>query len=394
MKDIKILYIDMNKLIKNDIVWGLVELGIDVERYDRKVPIDGIDYDEVELLYRELNQYDLVVSQNFSSTIAEACHKKHIPYVSWIYDAPQSQSYNNEAGYDECYLFNFDRNQQKRLKEAGVKHVYHQPLAANVTKTSALNISDEDIRRFSSDLSFVGTMYKTTYYNELYNGMPLSMREHFDKVIASNFCLWNGNSIYNQLEPMELEAIYKIMNKEGLAETRIPLAYLIESLMFPVEISGRERKALLNEASKICDVAVYTRNPDIFRNELMGRVYPPVDSETDLYKVYYSSKINLNVSLHSIESGIPQRVFDIMSVGGFVLSNYQAEIEELFEVDKEIVTYRSMDDYMDKVKYYLAHEEQRIRIGINGYLKVRDNYTYPIILEKILNLVCKDWGIG
>jgi len=393
MKDMKILYVDMNKLTKNDIVWGLVELGIDIERYDRKVPINAIDYDEVELLFRTLERYDLAISQNFSSTIAEACHRKHIPYVSWIYDAPQSQAYNKEAVYDECYLFTFDKNQKIRLEKAGVKHVYHQPLAANITMTSALNISDEDIRRFSSDLSFVGTMYKTTYYNELYNGMPLSMRDHFDRVIAENFCLWNGNSIYNQLEPMEIEAIYRIMNKEGLAESKIPLEYLIESLMFPVEISGRERKALLNEASKVCDVAIYTRNPDTFRSELMGRVYPPVDGETDLYKVYYSSKINLNVSLHSIESGIPQRVFDIMAVGGFVLSNFQAEIAELFEVDKEIVTYRSIDEYLDKVKYYLLHEEQRIRIGINGYLKVRDNYTYPIILEKMLNLVCKDWGI-
>lgn len=129
------------------------------------------------------------------------------------------------------------------------------------------------------------------------------------------------------------------------------------------------------------------------RNEIRAKAYAPVDSENEAYKVYYSTKINLNVTLHSIETGIPQRVFDIMSVGGFVLSNYQEEIGELFDIDKDIVVFRNIEEYEDKVKYYLSHEDERIKIGINGYLRVRDNYTYPILLEKIIDFVCKDWGI-
>lgn len=389
----KILYVDLDRLVKNDIIWGLVELGIDVDRYPGKVPINDIDYDEVEKLSITLDSYNIVISQNFSATIAEACFGKRIPYISWIYDSPQSQAYRKEAAYDVCYKFMFDRKGKERLCKAGIDKVYHQPLAANITMTSGLIITDDDVKRYSSDVSFVGSMYKTSYYRNLYEGLPLPMKEHFDNVVADNFCKWNGNSIYNTLNKAEIDAIYQIMNKNGLGESYIPLEYLIETLMFSIELSGKERKNLLNVASEIGDVAIYTHKPDEFRAELKGRVNPPVDSETEIYKVYYSSKINLNISLHSIETGLPQRIFDIMSVGGFVLSNYQDEIGELFNIGSDIEVYRDTDEYKEKIKYYLSHDEQRIRMGVNGYLRVKDNYTYPIILRKIIDFVCKDWGI-
>lgn len=41
--------------------------------------------------------------------------------------------------------------------------------------------------------------------------------------------------------------------------------------------------------------------------------------------VFKQSKINLNITLRSIQSGMPLRAWDIMGAGGFLLSNYQAD---------------------------------------------------------------------
>lgn len=46
-----------------------------------------------------------------------------------------------------------------------------------------------------------------------------------------------------------------------------------------------------------------------------------------------------------------------MAAGGFLLSNYQPELAELFRDGEEVVMYTSMDDLKEKAGYYL---ERRI----------------------------------
>ena len=89
-------------------------------------------------------------------------------------------------------------------------------------------------------------------------------------------------------------------------------------------------------------------------------------------KIFYLSKINLNISLSSIETGIPQRVLDIMGCGGFVLTNYQPEIEDLFEIGKEIEVF---------------HKRQRLTIATNGYKKIRHAFSYPNQLQKMISIM-------
>ena len=69
------------------------------------------------------------------------------------------------------------------------------------------------------------------------------------------------------------------------------------------------------------------------------------------------------------------------------MSNYQEEIPELFEEGKEIVTFKSPEEMLDKIAYYLSHEEERIRIGYNGYKKVKNCYTYEHQLNKIISIL-------
>lgn len=76
-----------------------------------------------------------------------------------------------------------------------------------------------------------------------------------------------------------------------------------------------------------------------------------------------------------------------MSVGGFVLSNWQPEIPELFEEGRGIVTFKTPEEMLEKADYYLHHEEERLRIAINGYKKVKECYTFEHQLEKIISIL-------
>ena len=146
-----------------------------------------------------------------------------------------------------------------------------------------------------------------------------------------------------------------------------------------------ERIAVLNTLGNHFDVHLYTNSPSTYLENV--HVHHGVSYYTDMNKIFYLSKINLNISLSSIETGIPQRVLDIMGCGGFVLTNYQPEIEDLFEIGKEIEVFHNVDELIEKCNYYLTHERERLTIAMNGYKKIRDAFSYPNQLQKMISLM-------
>ena len=84
---------------------------------------------------------------------------------------------------------------------------------------------------------------------------------------------------------------------------------------------------------------------------------------------------------------MPLRTFDIMGAGGFILTNYQPETGELFEIGKEIVVYHNFEEMAELTKFFLEHEEARMAILIAGYERICKDYTYPVAVTKMLNSV-------
>lgn len=102
--------------------------------------------------------------------------------------------------------------------------------------------------------------------------------------------------------------------------------------------------------------------------------------------VFKCSDINLNITLRSIHKGIPLRCFDIMGCGGFLLSNYQEDLLRFFEPGKDFVYYESRADLLHKIRYYLGHPDERMRIAENGFRKVAAEHTFDIRAEQMLDM--------
>ena len=111
-----------------------------------------------------------------------------------------------------------------------------------------------------------------------------------------------------------------------------------------------------------------------------------VDYGKQMPLVFAGSKINLNLTLRSIHSGIPLRVLDCMACGGFVLTNWQPEISDAFGEGEEIVTFKSLQECMDKAAYYLQHEEERQQIAAAGHKKVQEVFSYAKGFEKLFDV--------
>ena len=108
-----------------------------------------------------------------------------------------------------------------------------------------------------------------------------------------------------------------------------------------------------------------------------------VDSCNEAPLVYHGSKINLNMTLRTIRTGIPLRIFEIAEAGGFILTNYQQELMECFEPDKEIVIFGSMEEMEEKAQYYLTHEEERRQIAQAAERRLCAEHTLQSRIERL-----------
>jgi len=70
------------------------------------------------------------------------------------------------------------------------------------------------------------------------------------------------------------------------------------------------------------------------------------------------------------------RPFEINGCGGFQLSHYADGLEHCYEIGQEIVVYLDVDDLISKVKYYLAHDDEREAIASRGYQRTLAEHTY------------------
>ena len=145
-----------------------------------------------------------------------------------------------------------------------------------------------------------------------------------------------------------------------------------------------ERKSLLSLLSENFHLKLYTHNPVPYMPgaDYMGAV----DPVTTMPYVFKCSKINLNISLRSIYTGIPLRAFDIMGSGGFLITSFQSDFLEYFEPDLDFVYYESPEDLVDKCRFYLTHDDTREKIARSGHDKVKAHHTYTARLEEILRI--------
>lgn len=88
------------------------------------------------------------------------------------------------------------------------------------------------------------------------------------------------------------------------------------------------------------------------------------------------SKISLSICHDGEgENRLRVRAFEIMACKSLLLEDDISETKRLFDVDKDFVIFRNKEELLEKVKYYLQHEEQRKLIAQSGYDKVTNIYN-------------------
>lgn len=70
------------------------------------------------------------------------------------------------------------------------------------------------------------------------------------------------------------------------------------------------------------------------------------------------------------------RNFEVPGCGGFLLTDPAEDLERYYEPGRELATFRTVRELIDKARYYLAHEEERSAIAEAGRARTLREHTY------------------
>lgn len=338
----------------------------------------------------------VVFSFNYFPLVSNVCKRADIPYISWVYDSPYVMLYSYTVINPCNTIYVFDKELCLEFARAGIHTVQYLPMAANTDRLDRLcpahaaAASDRD--KASSvpplipalyDISFVGSLYTEKHnFFERMTTLTDYTKGYLDALMSMQMHIQGYNFIQDSLSPI-MEDLYQALpmdpNTDGV-ETR---EYLYAQYVINRKITGLERAELLQAIAGHYTLDLFTHDRSYSMPNLTN--HGPVDNVIQMPLVFKQSKINLNISLRSIKSGIPQRAFDIMGSGGFLLSNYQADFLDDFIPGEDFDYYESKEDLLAKIDYYLTHEEERQAIARSGHNKVAAAHTYRHRVREMLS---------
>ena len=364
------------------------------ERHDSVTLFSHADYELrksdsfLAALYSVLEnqQFDFCFSYNFFPLMATACHKCNIKYVSFVYDSPQVKLYSYTVTYPTNYIFLFDSSLVTQFQKEGLTTFYYMPLPVNADRIHSLLQKPYDSARLSADVSFVGSLYNENHnlYDSL-QGISSYTKGYLDAIMQAQSHVYGYNFLEECLTlaiTAELQnAAHYQKNPDGVES----LSFIFSDYYLCRKLTSMERINILTDVASHFPLKIFTPNNNyvIPNASNMG----VADYLTETPYIFHDSKINLNITLRSIKSGIPLRCMEIMSCGGFLLTNFQSDFFKHFVAGEDFVYFESNDDMLQKIEYYLTHEKERSSIAESGYQKVIKNHSYETIFQQIFNII-------
>jgi len=387
---VKILYYTWGENSKEDMLYTFRKMKLDVTELSCKPK----DYDNDLEFCRQLKKtiekekIDVIFSFDFIPVISRCIKEMNeqdntgLIYISWIYDCPHTTLFSPYAMYEKNYIFAFDKLQCNKLWNLGYTNVYYMPLAVNTDRLNKQLMLPDKIGQGDIKVSFIGSLYENNFYDKI-NYLPDYIRGYISGLMESQKKLYGYNIVETLLDDRIINEVGKYVSaplgegyKAGLREL---LADMINS-----KITSDERIAMLRKVSEMYGLTLCTGSDKRLMPNAKHMGY--VSYEDEMPKIFRDSTININITLRSIESGIPLRALDIMGAGGFLLSNYQPELAEYFEDGREVVLFGSEEDLLDKIGFYLEHDELRHEIAYNGWKKVQEQFSYEYVVGQILKI--------
>jgi len=271
----------------------------------------------------------------------------------------------------------WDRAQALELARFGIPQVLHLPMAA---PDRAYSSEPVDAARCRPVVSFVGGQ-NTTYF-AAQNRVPTQhlLAGVLAQAVRGDLPDVSFYDIYHELYQLG-EPIRGADDME--TQVRKTLAYYNAKLFFNAGLCIRNRDRFV--------IFLQRQLGDAF--ELIGKHWDtmyglptvaPLPTSDAYFDHLRHSAININLVNGNAETGLNMRHFEITATGGFMLCYDQPELADCFEVAKECEVFRNERELLEKIRYYLAHPEERAAIAYAGQQRTLRDHLYSRRLATLL----------
>jgi spore maturation protein CgeB len=102
-------------------------------------------------------------------------------------------------------------------------------------------------------------------------------------------------------------------------------------------------------------------------------------------RIMRESVISLNFANSKGQNQIKARAFEVPGAGGLLLTEYAAGIERFYVPGKEIEVFHDYDELVEKIRHYLAHQDERDAVALAGFDRSRREHTYEQRMQCVLD---------
>jgi len=203
-----------------------------------------------------------------------------------------------------------------------------------------------------------------------------------------------------------IPALVGHFNKQGIKAYHLPhafdpnvLSYVkaaekrIEKMAFIGSVFSchENRISVLDRLSRYIDIDFYGSDHGLFPKDcpvLKNRKSAIWGKE--LFAAYgtYLFALHININVAKKEASA-KRLFEATGMGSCLFTDSVDGLEDLFEPEKEVVTFRSAEECADKARYFLAHSREALEIGRKGQERTLRDHTYAVRANQLLRILKK-----
>ena len=104
----------------------------------------------------------------------------------------------------------------------------------------------------------------------------------------------------------------------------------------------------------------------------------------DMYRLLASSRTVLNRHISDAgDHANNMRLYEATGVGSLLVTDAKQNLAELFEPGSEVVTYRDADELVERVRHYLANEDERRAVAAAGQARTLRDHTYAVRMAEL-----------
>lgn len=310
---------------------------------------------------------------NYFPGISKACADLEIPLVVWEIDPATDGLAPVGGNTDHVHIHTYRASNVARFEAAGFRHVAYTPLAANTRKRTPC----PDGGRMGPEVCFVGASMvdQAMEFRSLFLDAWVAAHPGDTDARSHGLTLLNGLLTQQRMQPRKYLIPELMMRHMADFVTAVEGHLPHDPVALVGEMAAAERR--LTVAARLGGEGLHVwGDPGWKAAEPHGVVHRGfAGHHQQLTTIYQQGKIHVDINrLYQLDI-VPMRVFDVLACGGFLIAEHSPALSALFTIGEELESWSSIDELVEKVRFYKKHPDAARRIAERGRIAVVERHS-------------------